>query len=79
MRKAISINTTRKKKFHTIKLFVDKAKKQVYQVKMMMKDQGTQTYTIKTLKPNLDLPDAVFVFDTKNFKADQIVDERDGK
>lgn len=68
-----------KKKFHTIKLYVDKAKKQVYQIKMMMKDGGTQTYTIKSMKPNENLADAVFVFDTKNFKPDQIVDERDSK
>ncbi len=68
-----------KKKFHQVRLFVDKAKKQIYQVKMMMKDQGSQTYTIKTLKPNENLADASFVFDTKGFKAEQIVDERDSK
>lgn len=66
-----------KKKFHTIKLYVDKAKKQVVQLKMLMKDGGTQLYEIKTFKPNLELADALFVFDTKAFKPDQIVDERD--
>lgn len=68
-----------KKKFHTVKLTIDKARKQVIEIKMMMKDQGTQTYSIKSMKPNLELPDASFVFDLKPFKADQIVDERDGK
>ncbi len=68
-----------KKKFHTIKLFVDKVKKQVHEIKMLMKDGGTQTYEIKSLTPNTVLADNVFVFDTKSFKADQIVDERDGK
>ena len=68
-----------KKKFHTIKLFVDKTKKQVHEIKMLMKDGGTQTYEIKSLTPNTPLADNVFVFDTKSFKADQIVDERDGK
>ncbi len=68
-----------KKKFHVIKLFIDKTKKQVHQIKMMMKDQGTQTYTVKSLKPNEVLADAVFVFDLKGFKPEQIVDERDGK
>ena len=68
-----------KKKFYTIKLFVDKIKKQVHEIKMLMKDGGTQTYEIKSLTPNTELADAVFVFDTKSFKADQIVDERDGK
>ena len=66
-----------KKKFHTIKLYVDKVKKQVVQLKMLMKDGGTQLYEIKTFKPNLELADAVFNFDTKAFKADQIIDERD--
>lgn len=66
-----------KKKFHTIKLYVDKIKKQVVQLKMLMKDGGTQLYEIKAFKPNLELADALFTFDTKAFKPDQIVDERD--
>jgi outer membrane lipoprotein-sorting protein len=33
-----------KKKFHTIKLSINKAKKQIVQMKMMMKDGGTQVY-----------------------------------
>jgi outer membrane lipoprotein-sorting protein len=68
-----------KKKFHTIKLYVDKAKKQVHEIRMMMKDGGTQIYEIKSMTPNQDLPDSAFAFDTKSFKPDQIVDERDGK
>ena len=66
-----------KKKFHTIKLYIDKTKKQVVQLKMLMKDQGTQVYEIKSFKPNVELADAIFTFDTKPFKADQIIDERD--
>jgi outer membrane lipoprotein carrier protein len=66
-----------KKKFHTVKLFIDKAKKQIIQMKMMMKDGGTQEYIVKSLKPNTEMPDAMFVFDTKGMKADQIIDERD--
>lgn len=66
-----------KKKFHTIKLYVDKIKKQVIQLKMLMKDGGTQVYEIKAFKPNLELTDGIFTFDTKAFKPDQIIDERD--
>ncbi len=65
-----------KKKYHTIKLYIDKNKKQVKQIKMLMKDSGTQTYELKSITPNTDIPDANFIFDTKNFKPDQIVDER---
>lgn len=66
-----------KKKFFTVKLFINKAKKQIVQLKMMMKDGGTQVYDIKTMKTNTEMPDAMFVFDTKGLKADQISDERD--
>lgn len=66
-----------KKKFHTIKLYVDKAKKQVARMVMLMKDGSTQTYDIKTFKPNAEIADAVFTFDLKPFKADQITDERE--
>lgn len=66
-----------KKKFHTVKLFVDKAKKQIVQLKMMMKDGGTQVYDIKSMKANAEMPDNLFVFDTKGLKPDQINDERD--
>lgn len=66
-----------KKKFHTVKLYVDKVKKQIVSLKMMMKDGGTQIYDVKTLKPNNEMADALFVFDLKGFKSDQINDERD--
>lgn len=66
-----------KKKFHTVKLLVNKAKNQIAQLKMMMKDGGTQVYDIKALKANSELPETMFTFDTKGFKPDQINDERD--
>ncbi len=66
-----------KKKFHTVKIFINKAKKQIVQLRMMMKDGGTQEYIIKTMKPNVEMADNLFVFDTKGMKADQINDERD--
>ncbi len=66
-----------KKKFHTIKLYVDRTKKQVALVKMMMKDGGTTTYEVKSLKPNTEIVETTFTFDTKGLKADQIIDERD--
>ena len=66
-----------KKKFHTVKLYIDKAKKQIAQVVMLMKDGSTQTYEIKSFKANVEIADAVFTFDLKPFKADQIIDERD--
>src|SRR5262249_48229145 len=66
-----------KKKFHTVKLLINKMKKQIVQLKMMMKDGGTQVYDIKSMKANTEMPDNNFVFDLKGFKSDQINDERD--
>lgn len=66
-----------KKKFHTMKIYIDKVKKQVVQMKRLMKDGGIELYEIKSLKPNQPLTDNLFVFDTKGLKADQINDERD--
>lgn len=66
-----------KKKFHTVKLYIDKSKKQIVKIIMLMKDGTTQSYEIKSFKPNAQLADAVFVFDLKPFKADQITDERE--
>ncbi len=66
-----------KKKFHTVKLYVDKTKKQLVKLVMVMKDGTTQGYEIKTFKPNADIADNFFVFDLKPFKSDQITDERD--
>lgn len=65
-----------KKKFHTIKLYVDKVKKQVSKMVMLMKDGSTQSYEIKAFKANLEIPDPVFVFDVKAFKG-EVNDERD--
>lgn len=66
-----------KKKFHTVKLYIDKNKKQIVQMKMLMKDGGMQSYDIKALKPNAEIADTQFSFDLKGFKPDQINDERD--
>ena len=66
-----------KKKFHTVKIFVDKTKKQISKLVMLMKDGSTQSYEIKIFKPNVEIADKLFVFDLKPFKADQITDERD--
>lgn len=65
-----------KKKFHTVKLYVDKVKKQIVQMKMMMKDGGMQVYDVKSIKSNSDIPDNSFVFNLTGFKSDQINDER---
>jgi outer membrane lipoprotein-sorting protein len=54
-----------KKKFHTIKLSIDKTKKQIVSVKVLMKDGSIQTYKIKSFLGNASLADTDFVFNSK--------------
>jgi outer membrane lipoprotein-sorting protein len=67
-----------KKKYHTVKLFIDKTKKQITSVKMLMKDGSVQTYTIKTFAGNADIQDSSFVFDKKAHPGVDSEDQRDG-
>ena len=65
-----------KKKFHTSKLFIDKTKKQITSVKMMMKDGSTQTYTIKSFETNINIPDTDFTFNAKAHPGVSVEDLR---
>ena len=68
-----------KKKFHTVKLVIDKTKKQISSVKMMMKDGSTNTYEIKSFTGNAAIPDTDFTFDKKAHPGVEVEDLRDGK
>lgn len=65
-----------KKKFHTVKLTLDKTKKQISGIKMLMKDGSSQIWTIKTFSPNIPIPDADFAFDTKAHPGVSVEDLR---
>ncbi len=65
-----------KKKFHTVKLVIDKTKKQISSIKMLMKDGSTQTWTIKGFTVNTTLPDTDFTFDSKLHAGVSIEDLR---
>jgi len=66
-----------KKKFHTVKLMIDKTKKQISSVKMLMKDGSTVIYNIKTFTPNTEIKDNTFAFDKAAHPGVEIVDLRD--
>lgn len=68
-----------KKKFHTVKLTIDKTKKQISSVKMMMKDGSTNTYIIKSFLGNGEIPDTNFKFDPKAHPGVDTEDLREGK
>ncbi|HET6227852.1 MAG TPA: outer membrane lipoprotein carrier protein LolA [Bacteroidia bacterium] len=65
-----------KKKFHTAKLVIEKAKKQIASLKMLMKDGTSQTYTIKSFTTNAVVSDSDFVFDTKAHAGVSVEDLR---
>lgn len=65
-----------KKKFHTVKLVIDKTKKQISSIKLLMKDGTTQTWTIKGFTVNTPIPDADFAFDPKTHAGVSIEDLR---
>jgi outer membrane lipoprotein-sorting protein len=64
------------KKYHTIKLMIDKAKKQITSVKVLNKDGTTQTITINAFTPNTEMKDTVFQWDNKTYPG-EIVDLTD--
>jgi outer membrane lipoprotein-sorting protein len=65
-----------KQKFHTVKLNIDKTKKQINSVKMLMKDGTVQTYTIKSFIGNAEIPDANFTFNAKTHPGISVEDLR---
>jgi outer membrane lipoprotein-sorting protein len=64
------------KPFHTIQLFVDKAKLELLRLKLMNRDGSEITYTVKTFKPNAELNDAIFRFDKAKHPGVEEVDNR---
>lgn len=65
-----------KKKFHTVKLIIDKVKKQIVSVKMMMKDGTVHTYDIKSFVTNTEMADPNFVFNAKAHPGVSVEDLR---
>lgn len=66
-----------KKSYHTIKLTIDKAKKQIVSVKIMNKNGTTNIITVKSFTANSDMPDAMFIFNKADYKGVEVVDLRD--
>lgn len=66
-----------KKRFHTVKMQVDKTKKQISSVKFLYKDGAIHTLTIKTFIPNGEMEDSMFTFDKSKHPKVIITDLRD--
>lgn len=66
-----------KEKYHTLVLLIDKAKNQLVQITILMKDGTSQTYTVNKFNPNISLADTTFVFDAKSYPGVEIEDLRE--
>lgn len=70
-------NNPEKKKFHTIKLVINKAQKQISSFTVFMKDGNVFDYTINTFVTSAVIPDSVFVFDVKAHPGIEVIDLRE--
>lgn len=66
-----------KEKYHTLRLFIDKAKNQLIQITVLMKDGTVQLYTVDKFNPNGVLPDSTFTFNVKSYPGVQVEDLRE--
>ena len=66
-----------KKSFHTIRLSIDKTKKQIVSVRIINKNGTSNTITVKNFVANSEMADSVFTFNKESFKGVEEVDLRD--
>lgn len=66
-----------KKNYHTVKLTIDKVKKQIISVVFLNKDGSKTTYTVKTFVPNTVYADTTFKYDAKTHPGVTVIDMRD--
>lgn len=64
------------KNYHTVKLSIDKAAKQITSLKIFGKDGNIFTYVVKSFTPNSDINDALFLFDKSKHPKVEINDLR---
>lgn len=66
-----------KKSFHTIQLFIDKAKKQIVSVKILNKNGTSSTINIKSFTTNTEMAETMFTFNKADYKGVEVVDLRE--
>jgi outer membrane lipoprotein-sorting protein len=64
------------KTFFKVLVYIDKTNQSMVSTKVFQKTGDRYTYTITNLKKNTDLPDNLFVFDSKNYPKVEVVDLR---
>jgi len=73
---ALYPNDTKSKSYHTITLYIDKAKMEVSKVEVKTRENATVTYKIKNFKTTSDVPDADFMFTKSKFPGAEEIDNR---
>jgi outer membrane lipoprotein-sorting protein len=64
------------KPYFKVRLEIDKAKKQIYSALIFDKNGNRYTYTMRSLVPNIQVPDNTFSFDPKAHKGIAVTDLR---
>lgn len=65
-----------KSNYHTVILTVNSTKKRVNKIIVKTKDNVLIQFSLNTLVPNLDLPNATFIWDKNQFKGVEEIDNR---
>lgn len=68
--------TDKSKPFHKVYVLVDKIMKTIYSTRVLEKEGNRYSYTLSSLKPNLPVADAQFVFDKKKYPGVEVIDLR---
>jgi outer membrane lipoprotein-sorting protein len=66
-----------KKNYHTIRVTIDKAKKQIISILQKNKDGSKTTYLVKTFTPNIAYTDATFKYDKAAHPGVPVIDLRE--
>ncbi len=69
-------NNPKDKSYHTITMYVDKAKLEVTKVEIKTRENATITYKIKNFKTTTDIVDTEFVFNKAKFPGCEVIDNR---
>jgi len=68
--------TDKSKNFHKVYLQVDKNAKTIYSTKVLENAGNRYTYTVSSMKTNVAIDDALFIFDKKKYPGVEEVDLR---
>jgi len=64
------------KAYHTITMFVDKAKMEVVKIVVKTREGAEITYKVKTFKTTIDVPDTDFTFSKSKYPGVEMIDNR---